>query len=189
MEYPLACHPDSPCGADIALAVSVRREGADSLLLRYRLTGAVDALAIPPLQPPERRDGLWQATCFEAFVRPQGADQFVRPQGAGHYAEFNFAPSRGWAAYGFDDYRAGMADLALDPPVLFVEQGAGRLDLMALVRLAAFADAPVWQLGLSAVVEEKSGAKSYWALRHPAGKPDFHHGDCFAAQVGAAKGA
>ena len=39
------------------------------------------------------------------------------------------------------------------------------------------------QIGLSAVLEEKDGTKSYWALRHPPGKPDFHHPDCFALEL------
>ena len=38
----------------------------------------------------------------------------------------------------------------------------------------------LWRLGLSAVIEDTSGRKSYWALAHPPGKPDFHHADCFA---------
>jgi hypothetical protein len=39
-------------------------------------------------------------------------------------------------------------------------------------------------LGLSAVIEEKDGTKSYWALAHPPGdKPDFHHLDCFAVEL------
>ena len=36
------------------------------------------------------------------------------------------------------------------------------------------------RLGLSAVVEEYDGMLSYWALRHPPGKPDFHHAAAFA---------
>ena len=41
-----------------------------------------------------------------------------------------------------------------------------------------------WRLGLSAVLEERDGTKSYWALAHPPGDtPDFHHEDCFAAQL------
>ena len=40
-----------------------------------------------------------------------------------------------------------------------------------------------WQLGLSAVLEEVDGTKSYWALTHPGDKPDFHHPDCFAAKL------
>ena len=42
----------------------------------------------------------------------------------------------------------------------------------------------VWALGLSAILEEKDGTKSYWALAHPPGdKPDFHAADCFAASL------
>jgi hypothetical protein len=37
-----------------------------------------------------------------------------------------------------------------------------------------------WHLGLSAVIEEHNGRKSYWALAHRPGKPDFHHSDCFS---------
>jgi hypothetical protein len=40
-------------------------------------------------------------------------------------------------------------------------------------------------LGLSAVIEETSGAKSYWALAHPPGRPDFHHADGFALMLDA----
>jgi hypothetical protein len=47
--------------------------------------------------------------------------------------------------------------------------------LEALVPLRADAR----RLALSAVIEETSGALSYWALRHAAGKPDFHHADAF----------
>ena len=38
-------------------------------------------------------------------------------------------------------------------------------------------------VGLSAVLEEKDGAKSYRALAHQGEKPDFHHADCFAARL------
>jgi hypothetical protein len=40
-----------------------------------------------------------------------------------------------------------------------------------------------WEVGLSAVIEAADGALSYWALRHPAGRPDFHHPDCFALDL------
>ncbi len=46
------------------------------------------------------------------------------------------------------------------------------------------------RLGLSAVIEETDGTKSYWALAHPAeGPPDFHHPDCFALTLPAPGGA
>jgi hypothetical protein len=41
----------------------------------------------------------------------------------------------------------------------------------------------MWRLGLSAIIEEASGRRSYWALAHPPGKPDFHHPDSFALRV------
>ena len=36
---------------------------------------------------------------------------------------------------------------------------------------------PDGRIGLSAVIETTDGALSYWALAHPAEKPDFHHPD------------
>jgi hypothetical protein len=39
------------------------------------------------------------------------------------------------------------------------------------------------RLALSAVIEETDGRKSYWALAHPPGTPDFHHPDCFTLEL------
>jgi hypothetical protein len=39
------------------------------------------------------------------------------------------------------------------------------------------------RLGLSAVIEDDNGSLSYWALKHPSGKPDFHHPDAFALEI------
>jgi hypothetical protein len=33
------------------------------------------------------------------------------------------------------------------------------------------------------VIEAADGSLSYWALRHPPGKPDFHHRDAFALEL------
>ena len=35
----------------------------------------------------------------------------------------------------------------------------------------------------TAVIEEKGGARSFWALAHPAAKPDFHDPACFTAEL------
>ncbi len=51
--------------------------------------------------------------------------------------------------------------------------------LYAMIRLSGPELLPV-SIALSAVIEETDGTKSYWALRHPPGPPDFHHPDCFA---------
>ena len=129
----------------------------------------------------ERTDGLWKQTCFEAFVTVEGRDG---------YSELNFSPSAAWAAYSFASYRAGMNDL-IGPIEPLVESGyRGPRDSDDAYgwsyETADFLDETArWQLGLSAVIEAADGTKSYWALRHPPGKPDFHHPDCFALELAA----
>jgi len=54
---------------------------------------------------------------------------------------------------------------------------------LALDRLSALPRDASWRLALSAVIEETNGNKSYWALAHPSGKPDFHHKDGFAYEL------
>jgi hypothetical protein len=131
----------------------------------------MEVVLVPPLAQPVRRDNLWQRTCFEAFLQSE--------QG---YLEFNFSPSTEWAAYRFSGYREGMAELDLEPPQVRVSRDEHALELTADLVLPPSL-APV-RLGLSAVIEEVSGVKSYWALRHPPGdRPDFHHPDCFAIDL------
>jgi hypothetical protein len=63
---------------------------------------------------------------------------------------------------------------------------AGQLELDVLIRLdglsPAHPDAKL-ALALSAVVEEHDGTLSYWALKHPPGRPDFHHADGYALDL------
>jgi hypothetical protein len=73
-------------------------------------------------------------------------------------------------------------------PRIAVHIAAATFELDATLDLASL-PAAAWALGLTAVIEETNGRKSYWALKHPPGKPDFHHADCFAAQIAAASAA
>lgn len=142
--------------------------------LTYVVRGDVRKVRVPEQHVPARTDGLWQHTCFEAFVRRAKSEE---------YWEFNFSPSREWAAYRFRAYREGMtSELAIaDPRIgMQLEQSELRLsatlDLSGITALAASRD---WRLGLSAVIEDENGGKSWWALAHSPGKPDFHHMDSF----------
>jgi hypothetical protein len=174
----LKCHPDLRCDAVARIEADVSRPKPSLLLLHYIVTGDIGALRLPPVAVPLRTDGLWQSTCFEAFVRASAAVA---------YYEFNFAPSMQWAAYRFDDYRSGMAPASeIDVPRIDVQSNSTGYELHVELELGRLSDLPAntsWHLGLSAVIEEKTGRKSYWALAHPAGKPDFHHSDCFALEV------
>ena len=129
------------------------------------MTGLVAALRLPEPSGRARADGLWRTTCFEAFVgRGEG------------YAEYNLSPSGAWAAYGFDAYREGMAPLEQPAPIIVTRQTPETVVLTADVVLPPDADG---RIGLTAVIETLDGAISYWALAHPAEKPDFHHPDSF----------
>jgi len=145
-----------------------------TLALEYRVDDPHDH-ALWPISPRGRADGLWQHSCFEAFV--------AQGDGAA-YAEFNVSPSGAWAAYAFDDYRAGMRDLELaNPPAVDqTTQGIWHVSL-DLCGLDALLGARPWRLALTAVIEARDGSTSLWSLRHPPAKPDFHHADCFAARL------
>ena len=78
--------------------------------------------------------------------------------------------------------RRVLSDADVAAPRIEVRRAADRLELRARLALPQLVDAP-GALGLSAVIEEASGAKSYWALAHPPGRPDFHHADGFAAEL------
>lgn len=127
---------------------------------------------IPKLAEPWRGDELWRTTCFEAFLRPAGSAS---------YREWNFAPSGNWAAYDFTAPREGMdrAEVAA-PPYIRMEDNFTWWTVGATI---AVDTAPQWELALAAVIEEQDGTKSYWALAHAAGPPDFHNPDCFIARL------
>jgi hypothetical protein len=150
-----------------------------ALAVAFSLEGQIDVLRIPPAQSPRRSDLLWLHTCFEAFVALPGEPG---------YRELNFAPSGEWAAYGFRRYRERVP-LDWEPdPVIVVCRTRTRLELSATVRLFGPALPPPrapLRFALSAVIEGLDGKLSFWALKHPPGKPDFHHPDAFALELGA----
>ncbi len=171
---PLFPHPESAPPAGLAIDASLRRDGT-LLCFDYAVTGPIDALRLSPAGAPLRTDGLWAATCFEAFLRAPGSDPYV---------ELNFAPSTRWAAYRFDSWRAGMAPLSMEAPRLVVAKTADTLTLHAEIEAAALPPGPL-HVALTAVIEAADGAKSYWALDHAPGKPDFHAAAGFVYEVGA----
>ena len=165
----LTAHPDFPSRAVCGIEVEIARSAPGALALTYIVTGDMSAVVLPPPAPPRRTDELWRATCLEAFVRPEPGEA---------YHEFNFAPSTQWATYRFTGYRAGMAPLDIAPLEIAVHAAAKRLELRVRVPAAAPA-----RLAVSAIVEEAGGAKSYWALAHAPGRPDFHHAAGFTYEL------
>jgi hypothetical protein len=166
-------HPSTPTAAARSVAVALRWDRA-MLAVSFILEGNLNAIRIPAPGVPRMAKRLWEHTCFELFVGVTGDLA---------YHELNFSPSGEWAAHAFRGYRDGgpLGDAALAPRI--AARAAGdRLTVDARVDLDRLDPAyrrSALRVGLSAVVEETSGARSYWALAHPPGEPDFHHPDAF----------
>jgi hypothetical protein len=172
MQHELQIHPDSACAAVRNIKTQLTRR-ANDLVLQYAIRGAIGELRIPELTSSRRVDTLWQHTCCEAFIGLQGSDV---------YYEFNFSPSTAWAAYRFEAYRAGMKIADIEPSV-HVRRGDDLLEVQAEFDIARLGNLSGARVGLSAVIEEINGRKSYWAFAHAPGKPDFHRADCFTLQL------
>jgi hypothetical protein len=155
------------------VAADIHPERSGLYRFCFRVIGGVDALRIPGPTDPQRRDGLWRHTCFEVFVM----------QADGSYCEFNFSPSTQWAAYRFGGYRRAMTGLTLDgAPQIETTVTPDSLVLEARVGLRGVLQtqgAGRIRVATAAVIERADGGLDYWALAHPAGKPDFHHPDGF----------
>lgn len=174
----LVCSAASPQQGVRGIEARAEFQRHSDLVLSYRLLADIHQLRIPLAALPRRIDGLWKHTCFEAFIGVQDSPAYV---------EYNFSPSGEWAAYRFRAYRDGAAveDKSLTPNIS-VEHSTDQLTLIAMIRLDRLAlnrPGTTFRVGLSAVIEAADGALSYWALKHPAAKPDFHHADSFALEL------
>lgn len=184
-DYPLTllCHPATPAPLVRALEARASWLADGSLALAYRLSGDIARLRIAADAPARQADLLWEHTCFEAFVATAGAKA---------YREFNFSPSGQWASYAFSDYRQRLGELPpagddCAAPRIVTRRYAGRVEVEATIAACWLpANADELQLGMCAVIEAADvvhGSHSYWALHHPAARPDFHHRDSCTARL------
>ena len=166
---PLVPHPSTPDALALGVRAAAARTRQGQLALRYRIEGELGRLRIPPPRAPAPGERLWQHLCCEAFVAPAP----VRA-----YREFNFSPSGEWGAFEFHGYREG-GPLSVSDPGIAVRKDAQALELSASIEV----EATKLCVALCVVIEELDGKLSYWALRHPAPRPDFHHPDGFALEL------
>ena len=144
------------------------RTPSGALAVSFILDADLHRLRVPERRAARFVDGLWRHTCFEVFLARKGSRA---------YREYNLSPSGEWASYAFRKYRLRREEGAESPRVR--SRRVGRtLRLDGSIR----AKGPL-RIGLCAIIEEKGGALSYWALRHPPGKPDFHHRRAFALEL------
>jgi hypothetical protein len=174
----LTAHPSTPNDAVRSFGVQLRTEEPDILVFHFLLDADMSRVRVPLSGVGGPADALWKHTCFEAFVAAADAP--------GYY-EFNFSPSLDGAIYKFSAYREGMSPTEFGKaPKISVRRGDEALELQSVVRLGHLADlrdAHHLRIALAAVIEDENGGLSYWALRHPPGKPDFHHPNAFAMTI------
>jgi hypothetical protein len=169
----LVSHPLTPSQTVRSIVASIAMDET-LLTLSFVVVGQVSHIRLPVPCDSSRADELWQHTCFELFARSPGTSS---------YCEFNFAPSTQWAAYRFAAYREGMAVMDVHSPPHI--QLSASDDLLQMNVNIDTRDLPATNtsLALSAVIEDVSGAKSYWALQHRVDKPDFHYEHGFVLTV------
>jgi hypothetical protein len=173
----LSCHTASPCSELIDLKAAAKLDQQGNLALHYCLSGNLAKIKIPDPEPLGVLDGLWEHTCFEAFIAVEGE---------AHYQEFNFSPSGCYAAYRFSAYRQrAKSQPKASPDSIFLTKKR-YCQLQASIPAGDLPENPSqkpFQLGLSAVVELQNGRKTYWALQHSSEQPDFHQRSSFSLSL------
>ena len=169
--HPFAADAAPP---EVRLTGTVQRQDS-CLALRFELLDPLGLVVLTVPAIPARTFGLWDATCFELFVGTASE----------RYWEFNLSPAGHWNTYRFDGYRQGMEDeLAFNQIPFSVIQNESALTLDLSLDLSPIipADQPL-DLSITAVLQLKPGAVSYWALTHCADQADFHHRDSFTVKL------
>ena len=173
--YQLVSHSDTP-SLHVSKVTAQVCTGADQEIWVEYMIFPTQSVVFPETRPANRADGLWKTTCFEIFLMP---DEGFR------YFEYNLSPSSEWAAYAFDSYRSGMQNhtMTFEPEIEPTETYSRDTYWLAADLPLPEPQTSSFRMGLSAVIEEKDGHKSYWALAHPDGPPDFHDPSCFTARL------
>lgn len=156
----------------------------DQLTLEFQLTsdGRCEEQAIlwpVPTDTPQRRDGLWQHTCLEWFLA-RGGDK--------SYWEYNLSPNGDWNVYALEDYRQGLTPDPLYSALTMARSDSGEMNTWfrvtaPLPEALKAAGALELELAVTAVVEQRSGVLSYWALSHGTVEADFHRREGFLLRI------
>ncbi len=176
LSFSLKQFPPACLERKIKITGSIARR-SDILSLTYVLAGPLSDIIIPPKADlPSRKYGLWEETCFEFFLCPEGSDI---------YWEFNLSTAGHWNVYRFTSYRAGMQDEPAFRSLPFsVMVGDDTLCLSLELDLNGILPASqALKAAVSAVINTSDEGLSYWALAHAGLKPDFHLKEGFMLEL------
>ncbi len=157
---------------DIRITGTIGRS-QNTLSVSYTVHGDLSTIDLPAQSRSiSRKDHLWDHTCLELFLGMSGSER---------YWEFNFSPAGHWNVYGFTSYRKDMREEPAFTSLPFRMRTAPEtvrfhLDLV-LGKILPGGQAI--EVAVGAVIQDKTGKKSHWALVHPGLRPDFHRRDGF----------
>lgn len=157
----------------IDLSVTVDRRG-NFLVLRYEMAGTIESILMAEREYPTRQIGLWETTCFECFFGVPGQDL---------YWEVNLSTAGHWNIFRLDGYRSGLREeLAIEELTVSIDRSAFSLETeldLSLLGLETFE----LELSVTAVIADKLGGVSYWAVCHGGIEADFHLRDSFVIRI------
>ncbi|MCU0551486.1 MAG: DOMON-like domain-containing protein [Leptolyngbya sp. Prado105] len=162
---------------DIALGLELTGDIArteNRLRLHYDLFDEFSEVVIPAAHSPQRRNNLWQTTCFEFFLGVQNSPQ---------YWEFNLSPSGDWNVYRFESYRTGMQE------ELTLTQLPFEFDAIEKSCTIDFDLSPIIQadqllnVSITAVIQTLDEQITYWAIQHCGAEADFHLRESFVLDI------
>ncbi|MGD8568561.1 MAG: DOMON-like domain-containing protein [Gammaproteobacteria bacterium] len=182
IEIPFALLPcndtDKTSGQPFNIKITGRLSiDAGTASIQYLMSGDIANVKFPPVAPqPQRRENLWQTTCFELFVSATDSKE---------YWEYNLSPSHDWAVFHFSDYRQNKSDDLATPDLTITTQRTNnkRFDLGCTIELPQAVKSHKMELGVSAVVQNIHDQLYYYALIHCKKTADFHHRDSFIIGV------
>ena len=157
---------------NIKINTTVSRQNT-KLKLKYLLQGNLQQLVLPAINNKvERKDNLWQTTCFEFFLAVFHSR---------HYWEFNLAPTGDWNVYYFTNYRRGMKpSKSFDSLPFIIKTNDSTYQLEIEINLQSIiAGNTFLELAVATVIEDTNHNLSYWAITHPGIQADFHRRDSF----------
>jgi hypothetical protein len=166
------------------LMARTHRDSA-KVLIEFKIVGKIPMVDLGKLgfsAGPNRENFLWQHTCFEGFVGLPNDEK---------YFEFNVTPLGGWNFYRFKSYREDMVEDVRVPHIVSIHsKKASEYTVKCEIDFSEVKEVKeYWEkgdtlpLGLSAVIEMKSGEKTYCALKHCAKTPDFHLRESFSLRL------
>jgi hypothetical protein len=161
--------------SDFKITVLVKRQKA-LISLDFEVSGNISDILFPELTTShQRKDSLWEQTCFEAFISWKNQK---------FYWELNLSPSGDWNFYYFDDYRSGQREERKIDRVFYQREDTQHKNFLVTLDLTPILPQKTeLSLGLAAVIEKRDHSKSYWTLRHLSSKPDFHIRQSFIFKI------